>query len=376
MTDTTQSERFGEIWILGASGRIGSAVTANLTAQGFKPILVGRERDGDRLGKTAANFGSRVVIADGVDSIVAEIIRQRPAVVFNGIGNYAESASIIARACMSGGGHYLDLAADLIAVPRLLDLHQEAKRAGSTLVTGSGFGVLATEAVVIKLCEHSAPPVSVHVDALASVSLSAGVVGSAFAASIIDMFATGGRCYTDGRLVTSRLGAGLQNLTLPDGQQAKSAEAPTAELLAAQRASHAPSVTATTGTAPISRVARTVAPLVGKLLSIKLLRRFVLGQLAKARMKEIPSPRRYSWGHAVITWPDGRRREGWLRADDGMVYTASVAALVAANLARGDGRPGAYTPGALFGTSLAEQAGGKFLLNNTHFSNPGGTPMD
>ncbi|MCL7369702.1 saccharopine dehydrogenase NADP-binding domain-containing protein [Streptomyces ardesiacus] len=364
MTDTTQSARPEEIWILGAGGRIGSAVTANLAAQGLKPVLVGRESGGDRLRKTAADLGSRVVIANGVDSIAAEITRQRPAVVFNGIGNYAETAPVIARACMPGG-HYLDLAADLTAVPRLLDLGQEAEQAGSTLVTGSGFGVLATEAVVIKLCEDRPAPAAVRVDALASVSLSAGVVGAAFAASMIDMFATGGRRYADGRMVTSRLGADLHNLTLPDGQQAKSAVAPTAELLAAHRASHAPSVTVTTGMAPTSRAVRAVAPLVGKLLSVEPLRRFALSQMAKAKMKETPAPRRHSWGHAVVTWADGTRREGWLRADDGMAYTASVAASVAAHLARGEGRPGAYTPGALFGADLAEQAGGQFLLHDT-----------
>jgi hypothetical protein len=39
-------------------------------------------------------------------------------------------------------------------VPRLLELHEEAAAQGSTLVTGSGFGVFATEAVVVKLCEN------------------------------------------------------------------------------------------------------------------------------------------------------------------------------------------------------------------------------
>ncbi|MGP3775681.1 hypothetical protein ACTWJ8_33160 [Streptomyces sp. SDT5-1] len=374
MTDTTRSARREEIWILGAGGRIGSAVTANLAAQGFKPVLVGRESGGDRLRRTAADLGSRVVIANGVDGIAAEITRQRPAVVFNGIGNYAETAPVIARACMPGG-HYLDLAADLTAVPRLLDLGREAEEAGSTLVTGSGFVVLATEAVVIKLCEDRPTPATVRVDALASVSLSAGVVGAAFAASMIDMFATGGRRYTDGRMVTSRLGADLQQLTLPDGEQAKSAGAPTAELLAAHRASNAPSVTVTTGMAPTSRAVRAVAPLVGKLLSIEPLRRFALSGMAKAKMKESPAPRRHSWGHAVVTWADGTRREGWLRADDGMDYTASVAATVAAHLARGEGRPGAYTPGALFGADLAEQAGGQFLLHDTTGTR-GGPVMD
>ncbi|MEU4052994.1 hypothetical protein AB0F09_27860 [Streptomyces olivaceus] len=176
-------------------------------------------------------------------------------------------------------------------------------------------------------------------------------------------------------MTTSRLGADLQNLTLPDGQQAKSAGAPTAELLAAQRASKAPSVTATTAMAPTSPVMRAVAPAAGRLLSIEPLRRFAVRRMAKVKMKDTPRPRRHSWGHAVVTWPDGTRREGWLRADDGMHYTASVAAAVASGLARGEGRPGAYTPGALFGAGLAERAGGQFLLPDTARPAPGGTVL-
>ncbi|MGV9375706.1 hypothetical protein ACWDRB_07825 [Nonomuraea sp. NPDC003707] len=73
-------------------------------------------------------------------------------------------------------------------------------------------------------------------------------------------------------------------------------------------------------------------------------------------------PRRHSWGHAVITWPDGTSREGWLRADDGMDYTAGAAAEIAARLARGEGKPGAYTPAAALGPDLAAAAGGTFIL--------------
>jgi hypothetical protein len=45
-----------------------------------------------------------------------------------------------------------------------------------------------------------------------------------------------------------------------------------------------------------------------------------------------------------------------------MDFTARVATEVALRLARGQGRPGAFTPGALFGPELAGAAGGEFLL--------------
>ncbi|MFI7501666.1 hypothetical protein ACIBVL_24810 [Streptomyces sp. NPDC049687] len=360
MPDTTHHTRSGEVWILGAAGRIGSAVTTRLVDCGLRPVLVGRE--GDRLRKTAEDLGLRVVIADSIDTITAEITQQRPTVVFNAIGNYADTATTLARACMPGG-HYLDLAADLTAVSRLLELHEEAVKRGSTLVTGSGFGVLATEAVVVKLCENRPTPAAVRVDALASVATEAGVMGAGFAASVIDSMTTGGRRYQGGHMVTARLGADPQHLALPDGQEVKSAGAPSAELLAAHRASKAPSVTVTTALAPTSPIVRAILPLAARLMSIPALAGFAVRQMASIKLKAAPRPRRHSWGHAVITWPDGTRREGWLRADDGMDYTAAVATEVAVRLAKGEGKPGAYTPAAALGPDVAIAAGGTFLLD-------------
>ena len=361
---TNEQNGAGEVWILGATGRIGAAVAARLTAAGVPVALVGRNRE--RLVEAHAGLchdhPTRIVVADTAASMVAEIGHQRPAVVINTVGSYAETAVPIARACMPSG-HYLDLAADLVAIPRLLDLTGEAAAAGSTLVTGAGFGVLATEAVVAKLCEGRPTPSHVHVDALSSVATVSGVMGEALAATVVDVVTTGGRCFENGLMVTTRLGSDARTHQLPDGQTIKSASAPSGELLAAQRASGAPNVTVTTGLAPTSPVVRSVLPLAAALLSIPTLRRLAVHQMAKIRLNAAPRPRTHSWGHAVISWPDGSSREGWLRTGDGMDFTADVATLIAARLVRGEGRPGAYTPAAVFGADLATAAGGTFSLD-------------
>lgn len=47
-----------------------------------------------------------------------------------------------------------------------------------------------------------------------------------------------------------------------------------------------------------------------------------------------------------------------------MTFTASAMTEVAFRLANDGGRPGAYTPGALFGPDLAVEAGGQFILDS------------
>ncbi|MFD9699767.1 saccharopine dehydrogenase NADP-binding domain-containing protein [Lentzea sp. NPDC059081] len=343
------------IWVLGATGRVGRAVLPRLLDRGETVVLVGRESA--RLRELAARTGLRVVIADTADRIAKAIEADRPAVVINTIGDYAETATTIARACVSGGGHYLDQANDLASATRLLALHDEAAAAGSTLVTGVGFGVLATEAVVAKLCEDRPAAAEVRVDAVASVAVEAGALGAALAASIIDVMVTGGRRYRGGKLTRSRLGAGAHRLRLPDGEQATTSEAPTAELLAARNASGAADATAASAMMPASAAARAVLPLAGRLFALEPVRRFALGRLAGVEGKAAPKPRAHSWGHAVVTWPDGTTREGWLKTGDGMDFTAAVNAEAAVRLARGEGKPGAYTPAAAFGPDLAVAAG-------------------
>ncbi|MBU2670377.1 hypothetical protein KOI35_43435 [Actinoplanes bogorensis] len=327
------------IWILGARGRIGRAVATRLREQGIEPVLIGRETE-----------------------IVTEIGRQRPEVVVNTIGDYAATALTIARAGLPHGGHYLDVANDLVAVPRMLAAHDEAAAAGSTFVTGAGFGVLATESVVVKLCEDRPTPSRVRVDALASVGMAAGVFGQALAATTLDVLTSGGRRFSSGRLVSSRLGAGARTLALPDGTSIRSAEVPSGELLAARAASNAPDVTVTSALAPGSPVVRALLPAAARLLAIPPVRRFAQARMAAIAIKDTPRPRPYSWGHAVVEWPDGTTREGWLRAGDGMDFTAAVLAEAAVRLHDGEGKPGAYTPAAALGPDLAVAAGGTFVL--------------
>jgi short subunit dehydrogenase-like uncharacterized protein len=358
-----------EVWILGATGRIGRTLAPRIAARTeLVPVLAGR--DPARLAEVRAGLdradldrAGRTIVAASPTAMAEEIRRRRrPAIVVNLLGSYADTAATIARACMPGGD-YIDLAADFAATPALLELNEEAAKAGSSLITGAGFGVLATEAVVIALCAGRSAPARVRADALASVAMGAGVMGTAFAASTVDVLAAGGRAYRDGKLTRIPLGSNVQRLALPDGTTVKSAAVPSSELFAARSASGAPSVLVTSALAPTSPVARAILPAAGALLSVPAVRRFAVSRLASMRTKAAPRPRPHSWGHAVIDWPDGTRREGWLRADDAMDYTADAVTAAVIRLAGGDRPVGAWTPAAAFGPELATAAGGTFILD-------------
>src|SRR4051794_39585390 len=168
------------IWILAATARPARETAARVAARGGTPVLVGR--NADRLGKTAADLGLDDVLVTG--DLPGAIAKYRPTVVVNTIGGEAPTAVPLAPA-RPPRGDYVDLANDLVAMPRLLAMHEEALAVGSTFVTGAGFGVLGTEAVVAYLCADRPTPTQVRVDALPSVAIEGGRLGEALAQSIV-----------------------------------------------------------------------------------------------------------------------------------------------------------------------------------------------
>ena len=368
-----------EVWILGGTGRSGRAIATELVNRGLSPVLVGR--DATRLAGAAVQVGTgtgvepgvgpaRTVVADSLAAMAAEIRKQQPAVVINTVGPFATTAGPIIEACLPAS-HYIDLANDVAAVLGTLGRNDGAGTAGRTLVTGAGFGVTATESVVVKLCAEKPGPIRVRVNMLPSLSLEAGRLGEALAFGILDG-APGlegggryqGRRYRDGRLAPARLAGDVIHLTLPDGSTMSTAGMPLGELIAAQRASGAPDVLSASSEAPTGTAVRALLPLVTALLGIAPVREFAKRRLAQVQFKARERPREYSWGHARLEWADGTAREGWLRLGDAQAFTGAVPAEVAARLLAGAGKPGAYTPAALFGPSLAESCGGEYLLGS------------
>lgn len=354
-------ERKDEIWVLGATGRIGRSLAGRLARQGMeRVVLVGR--DGARLRAAAEGVGPapRIRVLDGIDAIVEAVRQERPRIVLNLLGSYAATAPVLARAALPGGA-YVDLANDLGVLEALLGLGDEAERAGSTLITGAGFGVVGTEAVVAHLCAGRPAASAVRVDALASFATEDGVMGEALAESLADVLVAGGRRYRGGEPVPAGLGSGIRRHTLPDGTSLATASFPSGELLAARIASGAPDVDATSALLPASTAMRVVLPALGVMVRIPAVRRAIVRRMGAVKTTAAPRPRPHSWGHAVVSWPDGTKQEGWLRADDAMDFTADVLAVVTARLVRLEAPAGAFTPAAAFGPEIAVEAGATLL---------------
>lgn len=351
-----------EVWVLGATGRTGRAIASRLDAVGVELVLLGRDRSRLEQAAQGLDYPPRSRVGTLKDHLreLARSGSDAPGVVVNTVGPFTRTAAQVASACPPGT-HYVDVSNELFAAQQILDLDPAAKMDGRTLVTGAGFGVLATESVVLHLCAGRPRSTWVRTDALAAVALEDGVVGAALAATIVEVVATGGYEVRAGRLVRAAAAAHGTRLVTPDGDSVYTGSGANAELLAAWRASGADAVVAGSPAAPDNRIVRAVLPAMSAMLRPPSVGRLATRAIARIPLKAKPMARAFSFGHATVQWADGEVREGWLRAPDGTDFTSAVAALVTQKLLSGDGAPGAYTPGALFGPDLAVQAGGVFI---------------
>ena len=351
------ANRTGPIWLFGATGKGGRAIARELVDDGADVVLLGR--DHDRLAAVAASLGGRVNarVTSGPDELTTLIAAERPAVVVNTVGPFTATTMPVARASMAAGSHYVDLANELEPVRALLDLDTEAKSQGVTLITGAGFGVLATEALVVELRGDRPAAASVSVAALPAVDS----MGSAVLASAIDAMGYGGRRYRDGQLVRTRLGADHARIPLPNSPAREALSVPTGELEAARRASGAVDVLAYSSEVPSGPVVRAVLPAVSALLAARPIRAAAQRLASRLRLSPPVKSGDVSWAYALLEWADGSRRHAWLRTGEGYRFTAKVAAHTAARISDGSAAAGAFTPGALFGTELALAAGAEII---------------
>ena len=345
------------IWVFGATGLSGRAIARELVCDGADVVLIGR--DEDKLASVARSIGGSAHqrVVSGLTTLVELIRAEKPDVLVNAVGPYGVTGLPLARACLVAGAHYVDQANELEPVQQLLELDAEARGRGVTLVTGAGFGVLATEALVVELRGDRSPAARAMVAALPAVQ----GLGPSVLASAVDAIAYGGRRYRDGRLVRRRLGADHERIPIPHAPARDALAVPTGELEAARRASGAGDVLAYSSEVPTGPIVRAVLPVASALLAVRPIRGGIQRLIGRMRLTPPAKAGDVSWAYARLEWADGSRREAWLRTGEGYAFTAKVAALAAERLGDGTAVPGAFTPGALFGAELAKLAGGEIV---------------
>ena len=317
-----------DVLLLGAAGNSGRLIAAELAARGLSVRLAGRGRGpledlARALAAGGATTGVRTIDASDAASLAEAIAGV--GVVLSTIGPFARLAGPVIDACLATGVSYVDIANEWAAVRGLLDRDEQARAHAVTLVTGAGFGPAATETLVLRLAgqQLGTVPGLVRVAAAAEVTRQSDGVRQTIQESLSEGVAI---TYRDGQVVRKGLGCGATVLTF-GGAQRRMLPGPVGDLEAARRASGAANV--------VAYIADPAAPGGGT------------GSC--------------TWAEVVA--PDGHIAVAELVTGEGVRATAAIAAETARRVLAG-AKPGAWTPGQLFGAALVTDATGARVTVN------------
>jgi len=360
------------IAILGASGLVARAIISELGPSDERNLVfIGRDQG--RLSAAAAGSASAVTFAVGDDRDWAAILDRvpRPDLVLNLVGPSTDTAPPVLEWCLRNGAHYCDVANELDAFEHTLARDGDARRAAVSVVTGAGFGVVATEALVLALRGDRAPARSARVAAMPGMATK----GRNVAASAVEVLAAGGRAYRGGVLTRIRPGSSYWRMPTPNGASIGGLGVAVGDLESARRASGAGDVDAFTAEVPANAIVRAVLPALVKAVRYRPIRRAVEYGVG---LTDSPGPAGQnhdyvSLSYAQLDWANGESRAGWLQMGDGYEFSGKVAAAVVRAQLAGAVPSGAHTPASVLGPELAFGAGATFVVDEAHTtSTPGG----
>jgi len=184
------------ILIYGANGYTAELVIEGALAAGARPIVAGRnavriEAIARRHGLTARCF--TLEDATEVARHLADV-----AVVLHCAGPFAQTASVMAEACVAAGAHYLDITGEIDVFETLASMDAKAARAGVMLMPGVGFDVVPSDCLAAHLKQRlpDATQLTLAFQAL-------GGVSHGTATTMIENLPRGTRVRRAGRIVNA-----------------------------------------------------------------------------------------------------------------------------------------------------------------------------
>jgi hypothetical protein len=139
-----------KVLILGGYGNFGKRIARLLTRKGIAVIIAGR--DGAKAAASTKGLPcdlADTAVFDAKSELLPQLEKLKPLVVINTCGPFQNADYSIARACIAGGVHYIDLADGRDFVTGITQLDADAKARNVAVISGAST-VPALSAAVIE----------------------------------------------------------------------------------------------------------------------------------------------------------------------------------------------------------------------------------
>lgn len=310
-------------WLIyGATGYTGKLIARQAAKSGHHPMLAGRSAQ--KLKPLAQALNLEWIAFDLTDKIALAEALNGVSLVLNTAGPFGSTVKPLVEACLSKGIHYLDIANEVSVYQLLLSYDQEAQKQNIVLMSGVGFGTVATNFLAKEALRLLPDAQNLEV-AIAPYNYTTEPATGA-TQTALEVIAEGGKIYRKGKLVSDRLGKTERIVTSPDGETRKLLSSPLGDLVAAQLVTAVPNVTAYLEL-PLSKTVRRIMPAVRAGLRIGPLRKALQKQIARSAAKPTtasvsfdPTKHSYAWVRAS-KGPE-KVVELWLETGEGYEFSA------------------------------------------------------
>jgi Saccharopine dehydrogenase NADP binding domain len=143
-----------KVLILGGYGNFGKRIARLLTCKGVAVIIAGRDSvKAAALAEVLPANLAEIAVFDAKSDLLPQLAILKPHVVINTCGPFQNADYGIARACIAGGVHYIDLADGRDFVTGITQLDADAKRRNVAVISGAS----TVPALSVAVIEHFLP---------------------------------------------------------------------------------------------------------------------------------------------------------------------------------------------------------------------------
>lgn len=141
-----------KILIYGATGYTGKLFANHLIKSGIQPILAGRSRKVETLGKEL-DCSVRLFSTEDAGKHLKDVDA-----LVNLAGPFAKTQDGLIKGCIESHTHYLDIAGEVPEVKNAHQYDEQARKAGIVILPATGFGVVPTDIAARLACEQVEMP--------------------------------------------------------------------------------------------------------------------------------------------------------------------------------------------------------------------------
>ncbi|MEO8495663.1 MAG: saccharopine dehydrogenase NADP-binding domain-containing protein [Planctomycetota bacterium] len=338
--------------IYGANGYTGRLIAGRAAAEGWKPVLAGR--DAAKIAAIAKELDCpfRVFSLSSVQAAAKHL--DGLSVVLHCAGPFSRTAEPMMRACLAAGVNYLDITGEVDVIEFAARQHDAAVTAGISIMPAVGFDVVPSDCLAAQLAAALPSAVELELAFKAGSSISPGTAVSMFAWS-----GKGGRVRKDGQIIRVPSAWKDKRIRFPSGER-QAMTIPWGDVSSAFHTTGIPNievyVVAPTRQIRSLRRWRWLLPMTNlapiQWLGRRWIKRNVQGPDDSSRAKGSAE----FWGR--VTDSAGRVAEATLVTPEGYSLTVQTAVEIMRRTLAGEVAPGFSTPAKAFGGKFIEQFDG------------------